>query len=251
MSTAFQTACGLIDSQKAQDDRLVLFVVGPTGSGKTKFAVEIAQKYGGEIISLDSRQFYRGFDIGTDKICSEEMQGVAHHLIDIADGDEVVTLVDVVLHALTAIDDCLGRGVLPICIGGTGLYTDALCRQYDDFNDVNSTDLTRIRDLRSRIGTYGTLELALDVPRERLYEKINARVDVMFDRGLVDEVSGLMEKYDISLPSMTGIGYRQVVWYLQGLITLDECKYMIQRDSRRYAKRQFTWFRHHGDVHWL
>lgn len=254
MSRVFENACTYINEKQKAQHPFVLFVVGATASGKSGLAVELAQKYDGEVISLDSRQFYKDFDIGTNKVDAKEMDGVVHHLVDISTADAVLTLVDVMKLALEAIESCFKRGKMPICVGGTGLYTDALCRGYDAFEAQTfegEADVAALQSVRDRVGEYDSLELAIDVPREILYEKINTRVDEMMDEGLLDEVRHLAEKYDRNLPAMSGIGYKQLFMYLDGDVSLEEAVDLIKRDTRRYAKRQLTWFRHHGDVQWL
>jgi len=255
MNPLVQSASEIIDSHITAQPRLVLFVVGPTASGKSSLGVELAQKYNGEVISLDSRQIYQGMDIGTGTVTDEEMSGVPHHLISVVSPTEVLTLVDIVSRALVVIQDCFDRGVLPVCVGGTGLYVDALCRGYDDFikaDLTDSADLSELRVQRASVGEFATLELGIRMDRERLYDRINERTGAMFDQGLMDEVQALLDAgVDTALPALTGIGYKLPVQYLEGKISLEECITNTKRDARHYAKRQMTWFAHHGDLFWL
>ena len=243
------------DGLKEAQGRLVLFVVGPTASGKTALAVELAKKFNGEVISLDSRQFYKGMDIGTAKVTKEEMCGIPHHLLDICEPQRVLTLVDVMKLALEAIEDCFGRNKLPICVGGTGLYVDALCRKYENFKkktfdgEVGADEVVKLRE---KLGDFATLEIGIEIDRKELYERINKRTEKMFDEGLINEVKKILKSGCMSdLPALSGIGYKWPIKYLRDEISLAEAIELTKRDTRRYAKRQMTWFRHHGEVKWV
>lgn len=278
----------------------VIAVVGPTATGKSDLAVRLAKGFGGEVISCDSMQVYRGMDIGTAKVTEAEMQGVPHHMIDIADPAESYSCAQYAHEAKAVLEDVLARGVLPVFCGGTGQYLDSVLtgnvfsgagidealrarlgeRDEDSlWAELASVDpesaaaihknnkkrviraletyiLTGITktewDARSRLtpSPYDTLKIGLYASeREVLYRRIDARVDAMMEAGLIDEVRALHLREGST--AYTAIGYRQVCEYLRGECALSECVERIKRDSRRYAKRQMTWFKADGGVHWI
>lgn len=215
----------------------IITVVGPTASGKSGLAIELSRKFNGEIISCDSRQIYRGMDIGTAK--EKDFQGITHHLLDVVDPDQRYTLVDFQNDANRVIARIINKGKLPVLVGGTGLYVSAVTENWD-------VDQKTKKDL-----LYDVLELAIEVDRKQLYERIDQRVDQMMDEGLVEEVKTVGEKFGYDNVAMTGIGYRQICDYLKGETTLSLAVEQIKKDTRHYAKRQLTWWRHHGDVKWI
>lgn len=274
----------------------VLF--GPTASGKTALAVEMAKAFNGEVITADSMQVYKGMDIGTAKPTLEEQQGVPHHMIDVAEPNENYSLGQYVSAAKACIEEVYRRGKLPILAGGTGLYIDTLIQNIslseeekdeslrkellkiadsegngvlmeelkkvdpETANRLHINDTKRIvRALevykqtgipqsehirRSKLNEspYKTVKFCITAERSALYERINRRVDIMFDLGLTDEVKALLDKgIDESCTSMQGLGYKEVLWYLKGDISLAECKDIIKQGTRRYAKRQVSWFK--------
>ena len=283
----------------------LLIVAGPTATGKSDSAVELALRMNGEVISADSMQVYRGMDIGSAKVTREEMRGVPHHLIDCADPDENWNVVRFQKEARKAVQDIISRGRLPILCGGTGFYIQALLYDIDFTQMEENTPLRErlsamaaekgpeavhkllaerdpasaaaihpnnikrvIRALefmeesgssiashnmqqRERESYYRSVFFVLTMERARLYERIDRRVDLMMERGLVEEVSRLRDmgiRRDST--SMQGIGYKQIYGYLEGEYDLDEAVRLVKRDTRHFAKRQLTWFRREKDVIW-
>lgn len=277
----------------------ILAVVGPTASGKSALALELAKRLDGEIVSCDSMQIYRGMDIGTAKPTLAERTAVPHHLIDIAEPDEDFSVMDYVALAEQAVADILSRGRLPIFCGGTGLYLDAflrggtpetpgsdpalhaelealarergaeylheVLRQVDPetAETVHQNNLRRVIraleihrltgvaksewDRRSRLAParYAAAVLGLTyTSRELLYGRIDRRVDAMLSEGLVDETRELMCRgvFERSRTASAAIGYEELLPYLQGEISLDEAVKTLKTATRRYAKRQITWF---------
>jgi len=282
----------------------LLIIVGPTGSGKTEVALKLVNSIKGEIISADSRQIYRGMDIGTDKVSAEIRKEVPHHLIDVADPEQVFTVFDFKKKAEKIIRDLQRENLLPVVVGGTGLYIKAIVdgifpgpsanwklRQellqqakiegidvlYRELRQVDPEAASRIhphderRIIRAlevykltrvpiswhqRDKTFGykgkMVMVGLKWKRPTLYRIIEERVDRMIEKGLVEEVKALTERgCDDSLPSMQGLGYRQILRYLKGEISLDEAIQLIKRDTRRFSKRQLTWFKKERRIIWL
>lgn len=263
-----------------------LFVLGPTGVGKSGFAIKLAKLFDGEIISADSVQVYKGLNIGSAKITTDEMQGVAHHAIDILQPGQEFSVFEFVVLTKKLIAQINQKGKLPIVVGGTGLYVKALLEGYDfggsgrnsqfreklwamDENQLfamlqkvaperaaqievnDKKKLIRaleIVEFGSQPKSHGTninfLAFALTMPREGLYEKINARVDEMVEQGLIKEVAdlkaqGLTEQNQ----SMKAIGYKEVLWFLDGKIQKQQMIDLIKQHTRNYAKRQMTFIR--------
>ena len=263
-----------------------LFVLGPTGVGKSGFAIKLAKLFNGEIISADSVQVYKGLNIGSAKITTDEMQGVAHHAIDILQPDQEFSVFEFVVLTKKLLAQINQKGKLPIVVGGTGLYVKALLEGYDfggsgrnsqfreklwamDENQLfamlqkiaperaaqievnDKKKLIRaleIVEFGSQPKSHGTninfLAFALTMPREGLYEKINARVDEMVEQGLIKEVAdlkaqGLTEQNQ----SMKAIGYKEVLWFLDGKIQKQQMIDLIKQHTRNYAKRQMTYLR--------
>ena len=283
----------------------LIIITGPTAVGKTALSISLAKKIGGEIISADSMQVYRGLDIGSAKVTTEEMDGVFHHLIDILDFDEEFNVFLFKELAEKSIEDIYSRGNIPIICGGTGFYIQALLYDvsfskednskiraelekrvdnegakvlYKELNEIDPKSAENIhpnnvkRIIRAleyfklngklfsehnetekqKESPYNFMYFVIDDDRELLYQRINKRVDVMLSKGLVDEVKTLYEKgLRIGMTSAEGIGYKQLLTYLEGEISLDEATEKIKQDSRHYAKRQLTWFRREKETTWV
>ncbi len=271
----------------------VIAVVGPTASGKTAYAVNLAEKIGGEIVSADSRLVYKGFDIGTAKPSVEERKGIPHYMIDIAEPEDDYSAGLYVDAAKKIIKDIKSRGKIPIIAGGTGLYLNVLLMNYDlprvapdyelreklrqevdlsgilaefdpetaqliDKNDrkklIRAIEIVKvtgepIRRIKND-SEYEVEWIGLNYPREVLYDRINKRVDLMFETGLIDETKRLLEKHGRIPNLLYTIGYQEVIQYLDGLLTLDEAVDKLKQNTRRYAKRQLTWFRKNPEIMW-
>ena len=282
----------------------ILCLAGPTASGKTALAVELAKELDGEVVSCDSMQVYRRMDIGTAKPSREEMQGIPHHMIDVAEPDEDFSVSRYCAMAAPIVDDIVARGKTAIIAGGTGLYMDSLIRG-NDFAPFPSTGvrerleaeadevglpamLTRLREIdpdtagrvsdRKRIlralevyletgetitehnrktrllpPKYTPLWLGLDfADRGELYRRIDKRVDIMLEMGLMEEIRSLL---DSGIPekctAMQAIGYKEFVNALEGREPLSQAAEEVKKASRHYAKRQLTWFRRNPAVRWL
>ncbi len=279
-----------ISNLKSQISNLVV-VVGPTAVGKTALAIELAQRFDGEIVSADSRQIYRGMDIGTAKPTPQEQARVSHHLIDVVAPDEPYTLANYQAQAYAAIDGILARGKRPFLVGGTGLYVRAVVEGlriprvppnqelraqlaqeesaalYERLRALDPDAAARIdpRNVRRTIRAlevclttgdkfsdlgraspppYSITQIGLTLPRPELYARIDARVERMMADGLVAEVEALAAQgYGWELPSMSGLGYREIGEYLRGQVSLDEAVANIKRDTHDFVRRQYAWFR--------
>lgn len=282
----------------------VVAIVGPTASGKTALSIKMAKEFNGEIINGDSMQIYRGLDIGTAKITTEEMEGVPHHLLSIKEPTESFSVADYQGLVRDKIEEIRKRGKLPIIVGGTGLYVQAVLydfqftdekvdeearkKYYDELAKIgpaamhekltaldpetakeihpnNTRRVIRALEMielhgesksseehkRGNIPLYNHLIIGMDMDREKLYERINLRVDIMIEKGLVDEVKALWEQNIRNVQSVQAIGYKEIYAYLDGLISLEDAIEQIKQNSRRYAKRQLTYFRNKMDIEWF
>lgn len=275
----------------------VIAIVGATASGKTSYAIDLARKIGGEIISADSRLVYKGMDIGTAKPTIEEMQGIPHYMIDVVEPEFNYSAGLYAKEAKRCIEDIVSRGKVPIVVGGTGLYYRVLLENYDlpdvkpDYelrenlckysceellemlfnldekagNSVERNDKKKlIRYIEIIKLTGKPLDLArgkrdkefdvewigLNFPREILYDRINKRVDQMIELGLVEETQELLEKHGRISNITDTIGYREIISYLDGELSLDDAKDKLKQNTRNYAKRQLTWFRKNEEIKW-
>ena len=284
----------------------IICIAGPTASGKTALAVELAKELNGEVVSCDSMQVYKRMDIGTAKPTLEEMQGIPHHMIDVAEPWEDFSVSRYCEMAAPIVDDILSRGKTAVIAGGTGLYMDALIRgnafapfpatgvrerleaqadaegmeamlshlravDPDAAQRLHLSDRKRIlRALEVYLETgetitehnrktqavpprYSPLWLGLDfTEREELYRRIDLRVGLMLQQGLVEEIRGLLaEGIPEKATAMQAIGYKEFVDALDGRCTIEEAADQVRQSSRRYAKRQLTWFRRNKAIHWL
>lgn len=262
---------------------MILCVVGPTAVGKTRLAESLSVKYDAIIINCDAMQVYKEMDIGTAKYTKEEDLGQEHFLFDIKSPNEDYTVYDYQKDLRRVLDEYKTRNI--IVVGGTGLYLKAglfdyefgtrELQNYDEFTDEELYMILRMRGksigvhpnnrrrMISRLNSTGNnnrkdvllyedvIFIGLTTNREKLYSKIDKRVEEMMENGLLEEVKRLYKKYGLSKAMRTGIGYKEIVAYLKGLMTLDETVDLIKRKSRKYAKRQYTWFNHQMDIKWF
>ena len=284
----------------------ILAVVGPTASGKTGLAIELAKAYNGEVVSADSMQIYKGMTIATAKPSEQEMQEIPHHLIDFLDADKTYSVGQYVIDAEKAVSDIISRDKLPILCGGTGLYVDSFLNGID-FIDNSSNDVIR-KDLelmaeekgvdfmleklasfdptsaekleeqknlkriiraiefymvtgitiseqneKSRLinSKYEHIIIGLTASdRQYLYDRINKRVDRMIEQGLVKEAREVLSS-SLSDTSSKAIGYKQLIPYFNGTEELEACVERIKMETRRYAKRQLTWFKRNENIIWI
>lgn len=286
--------------------RPLIILTGPTAVGKTALSLELAKAVGGEILSADSMQVYRGMDIGSAKIRPGEMQGVPHHLIDVLEPCQEFNVVVFQSLCRQAMEGIYERGHIPILTGGTGFYIQAVLRDIDfTENEENAEYRRQLEELAAREGCqvlhdmlravdpasaqmihahnikrviralefyhltgekisehnereadrqspYRYCYFVLNDDRERLYQRIEERVDGMLEAGLLEEVRRLMEQgCRRDMVSMQGLGYKELLDYLAGEITLEEAVHRIKQGTRHFAKRQLTWFRREKDVIWL
>lgn len=266
----------------------IIVIVGPTAVGKTALAIDLAQALNGEIISGDSQQVYRKLDIGTAKATPEEQAAAPHHLVDVREVTESYSAFDFVREAKQAIAEITARGKLPIIAGGTGLYIQSLLEGYHLGGEVPHEEILAYRaqldllsdeDLYQRVAEQGlvisqlnrrramrALEIAhfsqdlanqetdfdpylicLDDERSLIYERINRRVDRMLEEGLLEEARWLYDHYP-DVQASKGIGYKELFPYFKGEQSLDEASEILKRNTRRFAKRQLTWFRNRMEV---
>ena len=283
----------------------IICVAGPTASGKTALAVEIAKMTDGEVVSCDSMQIYRRMTIGTAKPVPEEMDGIPHHMIDICEPDEDFSVSKYCDMAAPVVDDIIARGKTAVIAGGTGLYMDSLIKG-NDFAPFPATGhRQRLEEKLSAVGLdtmlaelaaidpeaaersqrnprriiralevfyetgetitshnlrtlaipprYKPLWLGLDfADRAELYRRIDLRVGIMLQQGLVEEIRSLLDEgIPKSATSMQAIGYKEFIEAMDGRISIEEAADQVRQSSRRYAKRQLTWFKRNPDMHWL
>jgi tRNA dimethylallyltransferase len=283
----------------------VVAVVGPTASGKSRLAVELALQRNGEVVSADSMQIYKGMNVGTAKPTAEEMRGVPHHLMDFAEPSRPFSVADYVELASACIAELHARGKLPVLAGGTGLYIRSLLQNLQFTETVRDDALrAQLRETAEREGVAPLLEelrrvdpesaerihpnnvsrviraieiyrttgipmteqmkrsreipspyhacvIGLDYcDRAVLYERINRRVDEMMDSGLVEEAREVLSR-EHSATALQAIGYKELQPYFRGECSLDEAVCRIKQETRRYAKRQLTWFRRDEGTHWI
>ena len=230
-----------------------IIILGPTGSGKTGVSIEIAKALNGEIISADSRAIYKGMDVGTAKPTREEQQAVPHYGLDLVEPGERFTVADWKKYTEEKIEDVKSRGKLPIIVGGTGLYIDALIYDYKfkgptgkkigDFEQKTCSDRTEIK------GDY--LLIGIKWSTEELRERLNKRITQMFCPELYDETKKLVQKYGWDNQAMKSDIYEFAWKYLEGEMTLEEAKEKCFHEDWHLAKRQLTWFKRNPEIIWL
>lgn len=288
------------------EKRPLIILTGPTAVGKSELSISLAKEVGGAIISADSMQVYRYMDIGSAKITREEMQGVPHYLIDEFMPDEEFNVVKFQEYAKRYLEEIYDRGQIPILVGGTGFYIQAVLYDIDFTAEKEDTAYResletlarekgaeylhqRLREVdeasaeaihpnntkriiralefyektgkrisehnekeRRKESPYNFAYFVLNDDRTRIYERIDARVDKMLEAGLLEEVTRLKEMgYTRDMVSMQGLGYKELLDYLDGNLTLEEAVYILKRDTRHFAKRQLTWFRREKEVLWI
>lgn len=212
----------------------IIVVLGPTAAGKSDLAIQIAKDFNGEIISADSRQIYKSLDIASNKITKEAMHGIPHHLLNIVKPDQDYSLYNWQQDTFGKIKEILANKKTPIIAGGTGLYICSIIQNYD----LDPKTPSR------RECPYDFIVLGLNPDREELYNKINQRVAKMLANGSIDEVKQIYKKYsNKKLMALSGIGYKQIIEYLDNKVSLAETIDNIKQATRNYAKRQLTWFR--------
>ena len=284
----------------------LIVLTGPTAVGKTSLSISLAKAVKGEIISADSMQVYKKMDIGSAKIRPEEMQGIPHYLVDVLEPEEEFHIVKFQQMAKKAMEDIYSRGKIPILVGGTGFYIQAVTKDIDfteaqqenDYRkelealaeekggehlhemlrkvDPVSADAIHAHNVKRVIralefyhqngspisahneeqkqheSPYNLAYFVLNMPRELLYERIDLRVDQMMKEGLLEEVSRLKEEgCHRGMVSMQGLGYKEILAYLDGEYPLEEAVRVLKRDTRHFAKRQLTWFRREQEVTWV
>ena len=262
---------------------MIICVVGPTGVGKTKLSVELAKKYNAVILNCDSMQVYKGLDIGTAKVTEEEKDGVPHYLFDIVEPTDMYTVYDYQKDLREKLEEFKDKNI--VIVGGTGLYLKAglFNYEFDEESEYNSYEdktneelfkmvkeidpnldihvnnrkrLVRVLN-RGSVKTnkdemlYDAIIIGLTTDRDTLYDRINKRVDIMVENGLLDEVKYFYDKNIRSKAIMTGIGYKELYDYFDNKCTLEEALDLIKQRSRKYAKRQYTWFNNQMDVKWI
>lgn len=281
----------------------VIAIVGPTAVGKTALSIELAKKLDGEIINGDSMQVYRDLNIGTAKITPEEMDGVPHHLLDILEPTDSFSVADYQQAVREKITEIQARGKMPIIVGGTGLYVQAVLYDFrfteEKINEgvreayytaleqvgpeamharlaavdpetaktihpnntrrviralemAEHSDVKKSNDAQHQgeKALYHHLIIGLNMDREKLYERINLRVDMMLEQGLVDEVRGLYDRDIRDVQAIRAIGYKELYDYFDGRETFEQAIENLKQNSRRYAKRQLTYFRNKMDITW-
>ncbi len=286
--------------------RPLIVLTGPTAVGKTKLSIALAKAVGGEIISADSMQVYKSMDIGSAKIRPEEMDGVPHYLVDVLDPAEEFHIVKFQAMAKEAMEQIYANGHIPILVGGTGFYIQAIVKDIDFTENEENTkvrakweqfakdfgaehlhaELAKIdpksagaipagnvkrvvralefyelsgkpisehnEEQKAKESPYNFAYFVLNDHRELLYERIEKRIDEMLEEGLVEEVQALKDKgFTKDMVSMQGLGYKEILDYLEGNMTLEEAVYILKRDTRHFAKRQLTWFRREPSVSWI
>ena len=229
-----------------ENNHPVIEILGPTGSGKTGFSLEVAKRFApAEILCVDSRQVYREMDISSAKITEKEMQGVKHWGLDLINPDETFSVYDFQKYAFAKIDEIHTRGALPILCGGTMLWLDAVSENYV-FSEEKLEKSTRKAPPR-----YPVLKIGIHWDRKVLYDRINERAKWQFEHGLIEETEKILKKYTLSRSALTSFGYREIKDFLDGKISRIEALTANQKRNRNYAKRQLTWWRGREDVLWV
>lgn len=286
--------------KKAKNPLIV--VLGPTASGKTALSLNIAKEISGEIISTDSRQIYKGLEIGSDILSKEDQKGVQHHMMAITTPEKELSLAEYKEMATNIIKEIQTRKHIPMLVGGTGLYISSIIEGYDvprippdkalreklhkeaekKGNEAVHARLAKLDpaaakkihqnnlryviraieinmktgknkpDSKAKKSPYDVFMIGINWPREDLYKRIDQRVEIQLKRGLIDEVKSLTsKKYALDLPAMTSLGAKELIPYIKGESSLEECVEILKKNTRNYSKRQMTWFRRYKNIHWI
>lgn len=269
---------------------MIIVIIGPTGVGKTKLSIELAKRYNAEIINADSMQVYRGLDIATAKIKETEKENIPHHLFDISDVDDIYTVYDYQKDCRAKINEILNKNKNVIIVGGTGLYIKAALydyqfkteydlndyanltneeifdkiKKYDNCCDIHINNRKRLVRLLNKYENnlmtekngnsplYDFILIGLTTDRKILYEKINSRVDIMVEEGLIEEAKSLYDKHIYTKAIQTAIGYKELYPYFDNKYSLEDSLELIKKNSRHYAKRQYTFFNNQFDnINWI
>ena len=269
----------------------IIVITGPTGVGKTKLSVNLAKKLDAEIINADSMQIYKNLNIGTAKITKEEKENIPHHLFDIKNINEDYSIYDYQIDARNKIEEITSRDKQVIFVGGTGLYIKSVLYDYklnkeninDNYDNLSCEELYNelikldkdiiidrnnkrrliralnyykennksISNNKTDKFLYDVIMIGLTTSRDKLYSIINSRVDKMIENGLIDEVKYFYDNKIYTKPLINGIGYKELYKYFNNEITLDEAVELIKKNSRHYAKRQYTFFNNQLNVKWF
>lgn len=266
----------------------LVVIVGQTASGKSALAMELARLFNGELICADARTVYQGMDIGTAKPTKQEQALVPHHLLDVATPEERFTAADFKSQATAAIEDITNKGKLPIMVGGTGLYVDAVLYDFQfrkaadpalraeleqmsveelqqkisslglplPANERNPRHLIRVIETKGEVGSRGplranTLVIGIELDKDLLRARVRARVDAMVEAGFIEEVKALRQEYGEDSSAFDTPGYRPFLAYMKGELNLDEAKEQFVKNDLNLAKRQKTWFKRNKSIHWI
>ena len=268
----------------------IIVITGPTGVGKTKLSIELAKKLNGEIINADSMQVYRELDIGTAKITEPEKENIKHYLFDICDVNDFYTVKDYQRDCRRSIEEIIKKGKTPIIVGGTGLYIKSALYNYifkeedasNNYDNMTNEEMYEFIKKNTReevhinnrkrmiriLDKYNNNNLdtekkenelvydnvffiGLTTERDKLYEIVDNRVDKMIEKGLIEESQKLYNRKIHSKAVTTGIGYKELYQYFDGIITLDEAIELIKKNTRHYIKRQYTWFNNKMNIEWF
>jgi tRNA dimethylallyltransferase len=267
----------------------IIVIVGPTASGKSDLAIQIAAKHNGEIVAADSRTIYKGMEIGTAKPSLQEQQQIKYHGLDLITPDKSYSAAEFKDYARHAISAIHKRNHLPIVVGGTGLYIDGLIYDFDfapptdpalrtKLESLNLNELQKLavekgidpeqvnyanqRHLSRAIERGNTRKMHKNLPvnvlilgikldKEQLHERIKSRVDKMFKGGLINEVQNLVDSYGEEAPGLLAPGYKEITEYLKGSLTLDQARERLVSSHKNLAKRQMTWFKRNKDIRWI
>lgn len=245
-----------LNSQTLPSTPPMVTIVGPTASGKTALSIELAKRFNGEIICADSRTVYKYLDIGAAKPTKLEQETVPHHLLDIVSPDEQFTAADFKRLANEAIDEISSRHKLPIMVGGSGLYIDAVLFDYGFSDNAQERDPANPRHLSKAVPRVrqpardNTLIIGMQVPREVLKDRIIKRVDGMVAAGFIEEVQWLIANYPGS-KALLAPGYKAFTHHISGRISQEEAKQLFIKNDHQLAKRQMTWFKRNKSIHWI